>query len=56
MIGTFVIWVEDQHGFIAYSKTWRGLVSDGIAKVRQEMQMRGVRIADIWATPVANKC
>ncbi len=54
MIGRFIIWVEDQHGQISRAFTWRGIASEGMAKARAEAFSRGVRIADIWATPIAN--
>lgn len=55
MIGTFIIWVEDRWGNIARAFTWRGAAREGIDRARAEAQAQGVYIADVWATPVANK-
>lgn len=55
MLGRFIIWVEDQHGHIFRAFTWRGLASHGIKLAREEALSRGVKIADIWATPIANE-
>lgn len=54
MLGTFVIWVEDQWGDIVRAFTWRGRAKDGIARASIEARARGIRVADVWATPVAN--
>lgn len=55
MIGRFVIWVEDEFGHIYKAFTWTGKAAEGIAKARAEALGRGLRSADIWATPVANR-
>lgn len=55
MIGTFIIWVEDQWGHVVRAFTWHGSARDGIAKARVEALLRGMPARDIWATPVANK-
>lgn len=54
MIGRFVIWVEDEHGNISRAFTWRGAAAEGIARARVDALSRGIRPADIWATPIAN--
>jgi hypothetical protein len=55
MIGTFIIWVEDQWGNIARAFTWKGAARDGIAKAMAESRSRGMYPVDVWATPIANK-
>lgn len=52
MTQRFVIWAEDQHGNITRAMTWRGTVQQGIARVRADAQTRGVKLCDVWATPV----
>lgn len=54
MIGRFVIWVEDEFGHVARAMTWHGVAAEGIARARVDALSRGIRPADIWATPVAN--
>jgi len=55
MIGHFAIWVEDRYGNIVRALTWRGTAQEGIAHARADAWSRGIRCADIWATPIANQ-
>jgi len=54
MIGRFVIWVEDEYGNISRAFTWSGVAAEGIARARVDALIRGIKPADIWATPISN--